>query len=118
MSRLVACKRCKGAHVSAAGIEIACAESDHPVVRWGAGSAAISPMQARVLSALLTQPGRVLTTREICEHLWGDDPEGGPTWAMGNIRVHIHKLRQRLASAGFPGRVDVRFRFGISLVMP
>lgn len=118
MSRLHSCKRCQGVHVTSdTGIAIACADSDHALVRWGGGTAPVSRQEGRIMAALLAKPGAPHTTRELIDYLWGDDPEGGPDCAYSHVRVCIHRLRIKLAAANFPGRIDVRYSIGAALVM-
>lgn len=51
----------------------------------------LKPMAFKILHYLMTQTNRVVTRKELLEHIWQDDlPEGDP------LRVHIHNLRQHV----------------------
>jgi len=59
---------------------------------------------ARKLLILFSERGDA-TVEEIIDHLYKDDPEGGPLDAEGYIRVLISNLRKRLK-----GRVSIKRR--------
>lgn len=54
-------------------------------------------MQAKIFEALVWRPRH---REQLCELLWGDDPNGGPLTRSETLRVHISKLRKYLRSHG------------------
>lgn len=59
-------------------------------VDFGAG------MHRRLLAALLTRPGRVLTSDELVDALW---PEQPPTRAVKTVQLYAHRLRRDLGDS-------------------
>jgi DNA-binding response OmpR family regulator len=51
----------------------------------------LKPKAFRILTYLMQHEGRVISRRELIDHIWSaDPPEGDP------LRVHIHSLRQEI----------------------
>ena len=51
----------------------------------------LKPRAFRILEYLMSHADRVVSRRELIDHIWSDDPpEGDP------LRVHIHSLRQKI----------------------
>ncbi len=63
------------------------------VVVDGAPIALSAKKQRALLALLLISPGRVLTTDQIIDALWGEDP---PQGGARTLRVHVAKLRNAL----------------------
>jgi len=57
----------------------------------------LTPQQHAVLEALKRGP---LTTRDLCNELYAQHPDGGPLWGEVGMRVQIHRIRR----AGIPIR--------------
>lgn len=53
----------------------------------------VTAHQARVFEALLSARGRCKRLDQIIDHVWGDDPDGGPLGAREVIGVHVCNLR-------------------------
>lgn len=49
---------------------------------------------------LLRNLGKPVTRERIEGVLWGDDPDGGPLNAEGQVRVYVHFIRRKLAGTG------------------
>lgn len=62
------------------------------VVRKGQAEVHLSPTEYRMLLYLLNNPGKVLTHRQILQHVWG------PGYAERDhyVRIHMSHLRQKL----------------------
>jgi len=60
------------------------------------GNTTLTDMEARILSLLLEQRGRVLTRDKLCHALWGH------SWDPSNraLDVHVSKLRRKMREAG------------------
>ena len=56
-----------------------------------------SPRQRALLAILISRHGRVVSTDELLDLLWGDDPPDG---GVKTLRFHVSKLRDALE----PGR--------------
>lgn len=51
----------------------------------------LKPKAFKILEYLMRHAGRVITRKELVEHIWpGDPPDGDP------LRVHIHNLRTKI----------------------
>jgi len=72
---------------------------------FAARGVVLSPQQAALLNALLGRE-RLVTYRALAEALWGDDPEGGPLNAQGDIRAALTKLRRKIGAAGIPWVIE------------
>jgi hypothetical protein len=47
-----------------------------------------------VSTLLAVEAPRVLSTDELIDYLYGDDPDGGPDYARGCIRLAVMRLRR------------------------
>lgn len=64
-------------------------------VRFRGKDVRLTPKCLRILQALMAQPDRVLSRRELETEVWGDEQETGDA-----LRSHIHMLRRELVGAG------------------
>jgi DNA-binding response OmpR family regulator len=82
-------------------------------VALGGSSVAVSPVELRILSALMSHPGDVLTRRDLVREVWGDLQ----VCSDRTIDVHIRRLREKLALGPVqaPPIVSVR---GVGYKMP
>jgi two-component system KDP operon response regulator KdpE len=62
------------------------------LVRKGQAEVHLSPTEYRLLLYLVNNPGKVLTHRQILQHVWG------PGYAERDhyVRIHMSHLRQKL----------------------
>lgn len=74
----------------------------------------MSPMQLRLLDALVAGKNRYQSKSVLIEKIYADDPDGGPDDAVRHLRVHIHKLRSKLEKAGFD--IEVNWGVGYRLI--
>ena len=81
---------------------------------FAARGAVLSPQQAALLNALLGRE-RLVTYRALAEALWGEDPEGGPLNAQGDIRAALARLRPKIAAAAIPWEIENRYGVGYRL---
>lgn len=64
-------------------------------------------------------PGHFISTEEMIEAAYFDDPEGGPVWADGCVKVAFHKARQILRRIGVDVQGDRgRGHSGYRLILP
>jgi len=70
--------------------------------RLDAMLADLAPMQAALVQAILRRPG--ISTLQLCDLLWQDDPNGGPDDAAVCMRVHAYNARKRMARHGYTVR--------------
>lgn len=52
---------------------------------------------SRLMAHLLKNKGKVVSTKELVEAVYGDDPDGGPLTAEHTIRIAVFKLRKKAA---------------------
>lgn len=64
-------------------------------LKCGAGNHKMPTLMLGISTLLAASPGQVIPASTLIDWLYGDDEDGGPEWARNNIRVAIHKLRQR-----------------------
>jgi len=81
---------------------------------FAARGVVLSPQQAVLLNALLGRE-RFVSYETLAEALWGDDPEGGPLDARGQIRAALSKLRRGIAAAALPWRIENCYGTGYRL---
>ncbi|MGE0228675.1 MAG: response regulator transcription factor [Dehalococcoidia bacterium] len=67
-------------------------------VFYGDAELQLTPLEFRVLQALASHPGNVLTEEQLLERAWNDPSEVGAE----RVKFVIHRLRRKLASAGVP----------------
>ncbi|GAA6141744.1 response regulator [Hydrogenophaga sp. 5NK40-0174] len=68
----------------------------------------LTPAEIRLLHALYTQPGRVLSRQQLLDHLHDD----GRAVTDRTVDSHVRNLRRKLANAG-DGRDPVRSVYGV-----
>ena len=70
------------------------AQADEPVVRFLRGSEEIhlTPIEFRLLAALLNNPGKVLTQRQLLNQVWGPNAVEHSHY----LRIYMGHLRQKL----------------------
>jgi hypothetical protein len=62
---------------------------------------ALSPARPRrthlksILNCLLINQGRIVSSDELAQYLWGDDPDGGPLGAAAVVNQYIMRLRRK-----------------------
>ena len=62
-----------------------------------AGTRVTMPLREfQVLLLLADNAGRVLSARSLTEHVWGADFDD----THGNLKIHVSRLRRRIAAAG------------------
>lgn len=74
----------------------------------------LTPTEQRILSLLWAHRSRLVRSETILEHLYGDDPEGGPLYARTLITVYMSKLRKKLS--GTPYEIRNQWMSGYRLV--
>lgn len=57
-------------------------------------------VQDAIIQALLDRFGTWVRTETLIECAWADDPNGGPLNANDNLRVHIDRIRKKIAPCG------------------
>lgn len=62
------------------------------LVRRGEALVHLTPIEYRLLCALLAEPGKVLTQRHLLQQVWG----GGYSESSHYLRVYVGRLRQKL----------------------
>jgi DNA-binding response OmpR family regulator len=83
---------------------------------WLGGTALmVTPVERRILSALMGRPGDVLTRQDLVREVWGDRHLSGER----TIDVHVRRLREKLSysSVSAPPIVSVR-GFGYKMLVP
>ena len=78
--------------------------TDALTVARGGATARLTPVESRLLAALMAVPGRVLTRAQLVGHACGDDYEG----TERTVDAHIKNLRRKLAQlpdSGDPLRI-------------
>jgi len=58
----------------------------------------LTPLEFRVLQALASHPGNVLSEEQLLERAWNDPSEVG----IERVKFVIHRLRRKLATSGVP----------------
>ncbi len=61
-------------------------------------------VQFKIIERLCQARGGFVSADDIVEHVYADDPDGGPLDARGSIRGAVYKLRRR----GYPIRLVSR----------
>jgi DNA-binding response OmpR family regulator len=77
----------------------------------------ISPQSARVLEAVWKGKGVPVPSERILDHIWADDPDGGPVGAKRYryFQWSLHELRKRLEGSGL-AVVNAGYGCGYQLV--
>jgi len=78
----------------------------------------ITPLEARILSAVWRGKGLPVQTERIFDAMYADDPDGGPspTQMYRAFKVALCRLRDRLNGSGI-GIANVGYRRGYRLVI-
>ena len=79
----------------------------------------IAPLEARILGAVWRGRGRPVSSEQIFDAMFADDPDGGPssyTALYNALKFGLHRLRGRLERSGI-GVENVGYRRGYRLVM-
>lgn len=78
----------------------------------------ISPQAARLLDAVWRGKGLAVPTERILDHIWADDPDGGPPEARmyRYFQWSLWDLRKKLEGSGV-AVVNAGYRQGFRLVM-
>jgi len=74
------------------------------VLRFGGGWVSLSPLEARLVAALLERPGAVATRQALIESGWPQVGEGRPDPRRNALDAHMLRLRQRLPAVGLTVR--------------
>lgn len=61
---------------------------------WPPGARNVARTLTKLFDALCARPYG-MTMREIVDAVYGDDPEGGPEWAVSSIQVTICNFNKR-----------------------
>ena len=104
LEKLIPCPCCQQA-VAAPTLEIV-------IDRFG-----LTPMEARILRAVWKGKGHPVPNERIFDHMYEDDPDGGPspTKMYSAFKVALCHLRQKLTGSGV-GIENVGYRLGYRLV--
>jgi DNA-binding response OmpR family regulator len=90
-------------------------ERDSQRVSLGGTTVMVTPVELRILSALMGRAGDVLTRQEIVRRVWGDLPVSSDR----TIDVHIRRLREKLSYSPVPAPPIVSVRgFGYKMLAP
>lgn len=54
----------------------------------------VPTIDERIVAYLKNAPDNAAPAEDICDHIWGADPAGGPLHMDGCFAVHLHRLRQ------------------------
>jgi hypothetical protein len=60
-----------------------------------------SPLFVRIVRRLAWRPGQAVSTADLIEHLYGDEPEGGPNDPRKVIMSIVHLHRNSLSDYGW-----------------
>lgn len=76
--------------------------SGHLLVHYRKTVIRLPPYMGRLMTIFMLAhaSGHVLSTGDLIEAAWGDDPSGGPEAAPRTIRMHVRHLRELLAPMG------------------
>lgn len=74
----------------------------------------LPPRERQVLDVLINAYPRPLSTRQIVDRVYGDDPSGGPETAENAVRVYMWRLRQKLETFGWTAKKE-KGRSGVRL---
>ena len=65
------------------------------VLFWRSRGVKVTPIQAKIITALKRKGGAIASTQYLTDCLYGDDPGGGPLDPGGVIKVQITHLRKK-----------------------
>lgn len=61
----------------------------------------VTTLQRQVLDVLINAFPRTLSTRQIADRVYADDPNGGPDKAEGCIEVSLYRIRKVIKHVGW-----------------
>ncbi len=70
----------------------------------------LSPQQVAIFAALRRNLGQWVGMSRLADAVWADDPNGGPLYAAGVLKVQIHHMRRRLSDT--PYLIDSKWGLG------
>jgi DNA-binding response OmpR family regulator len=73
-------------------------------IRWQEQLLPVTPIEFRLLRALVERRGELVRHAELLEAGWPDMPDPDPLW----LKPHLARLREKLATAGAPQPIAVR----------
>ncbi len=56
----------------------------------------LPPTQRRILRLLISHEGRNLTVKEVVDHIYSDDEDGGPLYAESVVSTLVYSIRRKL----------------------
>ena len=62
---------------------------------------ALSPLERRIVEALISSYPRLVTRDYIIDQMYWDDPDGGPLDAYNTMHVVMMKVRRKLSKFGW-----------------
>jgi len=76
-------------------------DTERHEVRWKGTRVLLTPLEFRILTRLIRQPGKAFSREELMKQLWGEH------WEVEdhNLSVHIHGLRKKLSEGTDPCRM-------------
>ncbi len=74
------------------------------ILRFGDDWVSLSPLEVRLVSALLARPNAVVTRQALSESGWPPAGEGRPHPRRNTLDAHMLRLRQRLPAVGLTVR--------------
>jgi DNA-binding response OmpR family regulator len=74
------------------------------ILRFGGDWVSLSPLEVRLVSALLARPNAVVTRQALIESGWPPQGEGRPNPRRNTLDAHMLRLRQRLPAVGLTVR--------------
>jgi len=75
----------------------------------------LTRQQVRIMAELLSKQGAV-RTESIIGALWYDAPNGEPEYAENIIKVHISKVRKKIAEANMPFQIKPIWGIGYQAI--
>lgn len=87
-------------------------EHDNYYIACGGQAVTLSLKEFLIISRLARNPYRTITSQDIWRHAWGE----GAAFNARSLRVHIHRLRARLAPFGLSveSMVNVGYRLALN----
>ncbi|HEY6628298.1 MAG TPA: helix-turn-helix domain-containing protein [Acidimicrobiia bacterium] len=74
------------------------------ILRFGDDWVSLSPLEVRLVSALLARPDAVVTRQALIDSGWPQVGEGRPNPRRNTLDAHMVRLRQRLPAVGLTVR--------------
>lgn len=74
---------------------------------------AFTRTERRIIQALANSGNRHLSKNDLVQHVYFDDPNGGPDWAEQSIAVRMVSLRRKLEKMGWT--IETRWGVGYQL---